>query len=120
MIKPDAEDRLAISPYHDHQLVTGKCRLMSQSEPTETPTLRDRLRKMGTKVLREDGKLTPSEALAALEALQESEEKYRSLFDGIGDAIFLHNLDANIVDVNAESCKRYGYTKEQFLEMKVN
>ena len=31
---------------------------MSQSEPTETPTLRDRLRKMGTKTLREDGKLT--------------------------------------------------------------
>ncbi len=31
---------------------------MSQSEPTETPTTRDRLRKMGTKVLREDGRLT--------------------------------------------------------------
>ena len=31
---------------------------MSQSESTENPALRDRLRKMGTKILREEGKLT--------------------------------------------------------------
>ncbi len=31
---------------------------MSQSEPTETLTMRDRLRKMGTKILREESRLT--------------------------------------------------------------
>ena len=38
--------------------------------------------------------------LATEEALRDSEERYRQLFEGIDDAIFVHDLEANILDVN--------------------
>ncbi|MBT3179178.1 MAG: PAS domain S-box protein [Desulfobacula sp.] len=33
-------------------------------------------------------------------ALQDSEEKYRLLFDGSNDGIVLHDIDGRILDVN--------------------
>jgi PAS domain S-box-containing protein len=51
--------------------------------------------------------------------LQESEEKYRQLFEAESDAIFLiSNKDGTILEVNAAASAMYGYSKEELLKKK--
>ncbi len=53
--------------------------------------------------------------------LRKSEAKYRALFEGINDAVFVHPLKdegfARFVEVNEIACKRLGYTKEELLRL---
>lgn len=56
----------------------------------------------------------------AEKALQASEEKYRTLFDSAGDAIFIHDRDGQILAANATACEQYGYTPSEFLTMQVS
>jgi diguanylate cyclase (GGDEF)-like protein/PAS domain S-box-containing protein len=49
--------------------------------------------------------------------LRESEMRYRTLFDCAADAIFVHDLKGKFIDVNNVACERYGYSKEEFLQM---
>ncbi|MFX0098866.1 MAG: PAS domain S-box protein [Candidatus Hodarchaeota archaeon] len=56
------------------------------------------------------------------EALQESEEKYRRLFNSGSDSIFVHELnDENevekVIEVNDVACQKFGYTRDEILEM---
>jgi two-component system cell cycle sensor histidine kinase/response regulator CckA len=50
-----------------------------------------------------------------------AEQTGRAIFNTISDAVFLHPLMkegfAPFVDVNATACKRYGYTREEFLTL---
>ena len=52
-------------------------------------------------------------------ALRESEAQYRELFEGVDDAITVHDLEGHILDVNEAACRRLGYTREELLHMKV-
>jgi PAS domain S-box-containing protein len=52
-------------------------------------------------------------------ALRESEEKYRTLFDSAGDAIFIHDMEGRILASNTAACERYGYTQSQLLSMTI-
>jgi PAS domain S-box-containing protein len=45
------------------------------------------------------------------------ENKYRHLFNCLGDAIFVHDMHGKILDVNDYACHRYGYSYEKFLTM---
>ncbi len=51
----------------------------------------------------------------------ESEEKFRSLFNGINQPIFVHQLNPEgfniFIEVNDIACVRYGYTREEFLKL---
>jgi len=51
------------------------------------------------------------------QALLASEEKYRTLFESAGDAIFIHDLEGNFIEVNKQAAKRLGYTREELLRM---
>ncbi len=51
--------------------------------------------------------------------LRDSEEKLRTLFDNINDAIYILDLKGNFINVNATACKRLGYEKREFLQMHV-
>jgi len=53
------------------------------------------------------------------EALQDSEKRFRALFDRAGDAIFLADMDGKLVDVNETACRSLGYTREELLNMSV-
>jgi PAS domain S-box-containing protein len=56
----------------------------------------------------------------ANEALLESEERYRSIFDGVQDAIFVETKDGRILGVNHRACEMYGYSRDEFLRKTVN
>jgi PAS domain S-box-containing protein len=50
-------------------------------------------------------------------ALIASERRARELFEGIEDAVFVHDLDGRILDANPAACRRLGYTREEFLKL---
>lgn len=56
----------------------------------------------------------------ALEALQESEEKYRQLFENESDAVMVFDSESlRFEDANQATLDLYGYTKEEFLGLTV-
>jgi PAS domain S-box-containing protein len=47
-------------------------------------------------------------------ALRESEQRFRTIFDSVGEAIFIHDLSTGkILDVNRKTCEMYGYSPEE-------
>ena len=53
------------------------------------------------------------------ELLRTSEEKYRQLFATVPDAIFIFYADTReFIDANESSLRLYGYTREEFLDLK--
>ena len=55
-----------------------------------------------------------------LKDLDESENRYRTIFDNANDGILLHDLEGNIIDVNQNLYKRLGYTKKELLKKSLN
>jgi PAS domain S-box-containing protein len=54
------------------------------------------------------------------EALKESEQNLRLLFDSSTDGIFILNMLGHLIDVNRTAHERLGYTKEEMLSMKIS
>lgn len=50
-------------------------------------------------------------------ALQESEGQFREFFNSAGDAIVIHDMQGQILEVNQEICRRLGYTRGEMLSM---
>jgi two-component system NtrC family sensor kinase len=50
-------------------------------------------------------------------ALVQSERRARALFDGIHDAVFVHDEEGRILDANPAACRQLGYSREELLEM---
>ncbi len=76
-------------------------------------------RQVNTKTQALEEELTESSRMAS--ALRESEDKFRSFFNSINDAVFVHHLAkkgfARFFEVNDIACERYGYTREEFLKL---
>jgi len=58
----------------------------------------------------------------AEEALKDSEERYRHLFEFINDAVLVHFVEedgqpSQFVEVNDIACQRLGYTREELLQL---
>ncbi len=61
-----------------------------------------------------------AERKRAEEALRDSEERFRTIVDGLNDALFIHDVDTGaIVDVNHRMCEMYGYTREEACRLDV-
>jgi PAS domain S-box-containing protein len=50
-------------------------------------------------------------------ALVASERRARALFEGIEDAVFVHDPDGRILDANPAACRRLGYAREEMLRL---
>jgi PAS domain S-box-containing protein len=46
---------------------------------------------------------------STIHALRRSMNRYRTLFESAGDAIFVFDGDGRILDVNRVACERLGY-----------
>jgi len=55
----------------------------------------------------------------AEKALGRSEDRFRRLVEQAADAIFVHDLEGNFVDVNRQACESLGYSREELLSMSV-
>lgn len=53
------------------------------------------------------------------DAINESENKYRSLFNQSVEGIYLHDLNGNILDVNRVAVLQSGYSREELLHLNV-
>jgi PAS domain S-box-containing protein len=51
-------------------------------------------------------------------ALRESEEKFRTLFESAGDAIFIFDLSGKMLEANRVACNRLGYSRPKLLKLK--
>ncbi len=60
-----------------------------------------------------------TEQIRAEEALKRAERKFRDIFENANDAIFIHDLEGHILEVNTAAVERLGYTKEKLLQMVV-
>jgi PAS domain S-box-containing protein len=59
-----------------------------------------------------------TERKQAEQALRESEEKYRSLFEDSRDAIGISTLDGSFIDVNQATADLFGYARQEMVGMK--
>ncbi len=49
--------------------------------------------------------------------LQQNEQKFREIFHGSNDAVFIHDLAGQFLEVNQVACSRLGYSREELLNM---
>ncbi len=61
-----------------------------------------------------------TERVKIAEALQRSEEKFGNLFQHSNEAIFIHDVNGNITDVNKKSLEKFGYAKSEILSLKIS
>jgi two-component system cell cycle sensor histidine kinase/response regulator CckA len=46
-----------------------------------------------------------------------AEERFRTLFEGAADALFIHDSEGRLLEANTEACSRLGYTRNELLDM---
>ncbi len=56
----------------------------------------------------------------AIQAYQESEERFRTVIENLPVALFAHDMDGNLVLVNKTACQSTGYSCEEMLNKKVH
>jgi PAS domain S-box-containing protein len=61
-----------------------------------------------------------TERRKAVEALKESQEKFSNLFQKSNDAIIIHDLKGNIIDINQKGISLFGYPKKKITKLHIS
>ncbi|HMK54068.1 MAG TPA: PAS domain S-box protein [Methanobacteriaceae archaeon] len=61
-----------------------------------------------------------SKRVKAEKALRDNEEKYRTMMDYSSDAIFLADVEGNLIECNKKAEKLLGYSQEEILKLNIN
>lgn len=64
-------------------------------------------------------KQTHDDLIRAHETAEESENKFRTLFEHASDGIFIADNNGNYLEVNESGCKMLGYSRDELLEMNI-
>jgi PAS domain S-box-containing protein len=123
VIAPESRERVAeairtgeLEPY-EH--------LTMRKDRTAFPVeVRARMAEIGGRRVRISAVRDITERKRAEEALRESRELYRALFEGVTDAVYVHRitdegLPGRFIEVNEVGCRRLGYTREELLRLEV-
>jgi two-component system, cell cycle sensor histidine kinase and response regulator CckA len=51
----------------------------------------------------------------AEDEVRASEGRYRAIVENTNDALYIHDFDGNILDVNEDACRMVGYTRDELL-----
>lgn len=78
--------------------------------------IKDRLSRLGSAVTHAlEEKALRAEKRAAEQALRESEERYRTLFEDSRDAIIIANGEGKVIDFNYAALRLFGYQRDDML-----
>ena len=66
-----------------------------------------------------DAQMQKEKQLAAEQALQESEVRFRNLFETSKDVVYTSTRDGQLIDINPSGAELFGYTLEEMLTMTV-
>jgi PAS domain S-box-containing protein len=111
----------AAIPFRQRGKVIGSLNLYAAEPSFFTEDERKLLTEIGVEIsFALDTMEGEKERMQVEEALRESERKYRALFDSATDAVFILDLDGNILDVNRTAHTRLGYTKQEMVSMHVS
>jgi len=55
------------------------------------------------------------ERIRAEQALRDSEQRFRDLFEGSPDAVFVEDLNGTVLDINPAACRLHGVTREELI-----
>jgi PAS domain S-box-containing protein len=61
-----------------------------------------------------------SERRRSEEALRNSEKRFHTLVHQAADAMFLHDMQGRLINVNQQACESLGYSSDELLNMKVS
>ena len=61
-----------------------------------------------------------TERTRAAEALRESEQRYRGLFESASDIVYTHDLEGNFTSVNRATQEVIGYSRDEVLHMNID
>ncbi len=122
------DDVLDVLPEKEMVLDNIRRRISGKDEPAsyDTTLLRGNGKTAHIRILNSFIKFDGKDAVLAMvaditerkqaeEALRKSEKKYRLLYDNAGEAIFSHDSELILTDINRVGCEAIGYSREETL-----
>lgn len=122
-VHPD--DRAEVQRIVEHSLITRaaytyQCRIVRPDGTVRHALVR-------AHVVEEDGRAARlygtaqdiTDQVQSQVALMGSERRFRDLVERAADAVFVHDLQGAILDVNQQACESVGYAREELLRMNI-